>query len=935
MRTLTIIPAILIGTAFISKAADLIDVQLISDQIIRLTFDEGYIRKHTYHEDRDRDSTFQWPLDLAEAHAANNYTISSSNDKNYENGVPPTAIGRKSKGHDFSKVCKNWYEEPWPGAACKNDYIPYHFIYLQLPYILIEGKNYRIDVGELSDNIKSWSFSFTYPGIRSAAVHVNQMGYKPDAISKYAYISHWMGDLGPFEDHQLEGRSFTLYSINDQGKPGEKAFHGKIEKQKDFQTGGPDRGGPVKSVKNNFVGADVWQADFSSFRREGEYILCVEGIGSSYPFRITKSAYFEPFYYAARAMYFERSTIGRESKYANEYPNPPWENRHVVYTRVRTMDLTDESGNNQKQHIFDQIDWDFDISHIRGWYHDAGDWDGYFSHFKVPRQLMLAYELNAENFIDGELNIPEAQALNGYPDTHIPDILDEAVWLVDYFKNNVGPTGGIFGSRAEPDISKKMGLNNVEELEAKGFRFMDCREHGLPSWEDCTTYIIFGEDPRDSYTFANIAAQYAFCLEIAESKTGETYTDIIEEYKNAAINAYNWAEKNTRPGDLTNKGGSHNSGSLSNAKIIGAAWLYKLTGNEVYHKEFEKISEVIASDKTKLGELKWAAWAYASLNTEDLRYQGSFDKALYQKMITATYADAGIAVTDAINANRSMRMGGLWDVVPRIGQGTTPKILPAVVSSFVATRNNDAFAEEFRKACELTSDYFLGGNGLNFVWLTGVGHEYPKQILHHDSEYYPGGRYTLAGVAPYGQTSNCDDWFAPHPPHPHAGDKCYYDNSHDADFAMLDGRLYPDYYDAQGAMQWPVHELYFDNYGCPPTNEFTIHQSIGPSIAAYGFLKKLDAEVKKNQSPDIVLNLVDTSFESQKPIQANFKASDSNGWVYQIKLYCNNRLVAVSNKAEGNLEFSIADKGEYKIWAEVSDNLGLTSSSETFRIVIH
>ena len=39
------------------------------------------------------------------------------------------------------------------------------------------------------------------------------------------------------------------------------------------------------------------------------------------------------------------------------------------------------------------------------------------------------------------------------PAHHIPDILDEAVWLVDYFKNNVGPTGGIFGSRIDPDIS--------------------------------------------------------------------------------------------------------------------------------------------------------------------------------------------------------------------------------------------------------------------------------------------------------------------------------------------------------------------------------------------------------------------------------------------------------------------------------------------------
>ena len=62
-------------------AADLIEVLPVTNQILRLTFDEGYIKKHAYHQDSDEDQTFQWPLDLEKATDLLNYTIKSSNRK--------------------------------------------------------------------------------------------------------------------------------------------------------------------------------------------------------------------------------------------------------------------------------------------------------------------------------------------------------------------------------------------------------------------------------------------------------------------------------------------------------------------------------------------------------------------------------------------------------------------------------------------------------------------------------------------------------------------------------------------------------------------------------------------------------------------------------------------------------------------------------------
>ena len=121
------------------------------------------------------------------------------------------------------------------------------------------------------------------------------------------------------------------------------------------------------------------------------------------------------------------------------------------------------------------------------------------------------------------------------------------------------------------------------------------------------------------------------------------------------------------------------------------------------------------------------------------------------------------------------------------------------------------------------------------VWLTRLGHIRPEQIMHLDSEFNTSEPGYIPGIPPYGPRPRCD-WFAPGPPHPYAGDNCYYNNSHDADFALLDGRIFPAYTDDKANLVWPVHELYFDNYGCPPTNEFTTHQTVAPAAAAYGFL---------------------------------------------------------------------------------------------------
>jgi hypothetical protein len=927
MRTFFFLFCLSFFSFFVSYSADWIEVSPVTGKIIMLKFDDGYIEKHGYHESGNQDESFLWYLNTERADNPMIYSISSPDDANYNNALNPVNLGRKSKGHDFSKKYERWNEEPWPKAACKNDYASYHYIYLELPHELEEGKTYTLKLNELADNRNEFTFTFEAKHTRATSIHTNNFGYAPQALKKFAYISQWMGTLGPLTDDGLIGKRFDIYSLGDNGNAGSSVFNGLVAKQKNYNEEDNDRSN--ESPYDNYVVSNVYECDFSSFVTEGEYILVVEGVGSSYPFRIHTDAYHEAFYWTMKGIYLERGLIDAPEQYAGKWAHPAWEDANFVYTQVRTLDLTDESGNNQKKNIFENFDWTVDLSGIRGWYHDAGDWDGYFSHFRVPRTLMWSYELAPDNFKDGELDIPEAQVeYNGYTDTHIPDILDEAVWLVDYFKNNVGPTGGIFGSRVHPDISTESDGLGITKESYPDFVFRDCRIEGIPSWEDCTTWIVHGEDPRDSYAFASIAAQYVFNLKLAESRTAEDYSIIRTDYLDAAITAYNWAVVNTLADD-------ENKPQFKENRAAAAAWLYKVTGEQTYLDQLKSDLSIlgISSSSNDLGESKWAVWAYVTIDGSDPLYAGTFDASIQNDLYEAVKKYANKRVTNAIDANRSMRWGGdmmqpVWN-----GQGTTPWVLPAMVAKVACEKNSDPDAQKYLDACYTTSDYFLGGNQLNMVWLSYIGHEHTRQIMHLDSEYNPEHPGFIPGIPVYGPRPRCD-WFAPGPPHPYAGDNCYYNNSHDADFALLDGRIYPGYTDEFARLNWPVHELYFENYGSPPTNEYTIHQTIAPAAGAYGFITAANGNAEPNIEPEVSISTGALTINQGEDITISINANDADGWIYRTYIYANNRLVEMHYGDLTEYSWRASRSGSYTLRVEVEDNLGVYSGSEPLNITV-
>jgi hypothetical protein len=570
-----------------------------------------------------------------------------------------------------------------------------------------------------------------------------------------------MGDIGPLGLDDYAAVPFHIVSATDRAV----VFSGKMTLRKDLETGGADTGKTDDGPFANFTGADLWECDFSDFNQPGEYVLALERIGCSYPFRVAPDVYRAAFYTTCRGLYHERSGIALERPYTEwtrKRDHHPDDGAKIWYSSMRYIDCNKESCFEEVKAARVKL-----ASNIWGWYHDAGDWDGYPTHFIVPRYLLTTCELASQNFKDGDLNIPESG--NG-----IPDIIDEASWLINYFRRAKGPTGGVCGAR-------------VHEL---GPRPDGKPAADFPSYEDTEEWYAYAEDPQTTYRYASLAAQLAFCLDV---HAGGAHPDSNAWLKEAE-EAWRWAGKNTREGDEP---------KIKGARTVAAAWLFKYTGRDEYQDSFRKdCTGSINPDSGSPSDEQWAVWAYITTK------RNNADKPLKAKLT----AEA-ISWADELNvkpaSRRGFRAGWHWYVPTVIGFNTTPHVIESIIA-YELTGDR-----KYLDVVQTTCDYMLGGNGLNMCQVSGLGHRFPRQFLHLDS-WYDDKEQFIPGVVLYSVSSPrqpVNNWVGP------------WDTQ-----MVWDKGVYPQW------DKWPMHEGYVDNRYCVMGNEFTVHQNIAPAAAVYGYL---------------------------------------------------------------------------------------------------
>ncbi|MBC8134567.1 MAG: hypothetical protein H8F28_01600, partial [Fibrella sp.] len=85
-----------------ANATELVAVQPLTDRILMLHFDDGYVEHHRKGQPRSAEKVVTVPLDVDRAALPRSYRISSTDDAAFKQPLAPVRVGRKSKGTDFA-----------------------------------------------------------------------------------------------------------------------------------------------------------------------------------------------------------------------------------------------------------------------------------------------------------------------------------------------------------------------------------------------------------------------------------------------------------------------------------------------------------------------------------------------------------------------------------------------------------------------------------------------------------------------------------------------------------------------------------------------------------------------------------------------------------------------------------------------------------------
>jgi endoglucanase len=745
-----------------------VEVVSISNKVLTVHFNEGSVNYHKVGQAQfctDQVVFTNAALNVGAATTLGTYSISSTNDANYTTAKNPSLINRKSK--------------PTSLAIC--DVAPTHtkehWIYLSLPTTLQSGKSYTLTIGGGVATQSSFTFTFDEKTIASDAIHINNLGFVPDAPSKYAYLYSWIGDGGSADLSAFNGQPFQVVNSTNNAVvfTGTIAFR-KAKTNQEASFGGPFVG---ETPNDNFSGADVWECDFSAYKGVGTFKIVVPGMGCSSVFSMNNDVYRNAYIFTMKGLLQNRSGIDLTPANSGERDRPAPHNPNITPGFANRLKFTTDPN---KHGCTGGVPTSLGNINTWGWYQDAGDYDAYPSHAFVPLSLMFLYEAAPKNFTDSELENPERN-------NQIPDVIDEGAWLVRYYqrtrkaiKDAGYGTGGVGGGNAAGDDCSTGG---------------DLDGIGRGSWKDVNRdWYISGEEVNLTFLYSGMAAQMAFILQsIGVADPGGI------NWQQEAIETWNWA---------TAKGGSN-----TKSRMYAAASLYRLTGDAKYHSQFKidfnanvKTTTLFYLDTEAIISLRWGSWMY--LNTQKLR---PVDAGIISTIKSAIFNTANQLVTSA--DKRACRWGGDFGFPMLIGQATTPQVEDLVYAVVAANSANDlTTANSYKKYIYTTADYFLGTNPLKTTWITGLGPKAVKQLFHLDS-WYSGDGSPKRGYIPYGPWSRFDKF--PNPS-PFSSDWPYQ-------------YVYP-----TDIAQWPGHERWFDQRASPLSAEFTVNQTNAIGAMVYGFL---------------------------------------------------------------------------------------------------
>ena len=557
----------------------------------------------------------------------------------------------------------------------------------------------------------------------SPVFKLNQVGNGVKQQKKYAYIGAWLGSAGALPLKHLAGKNFEIRRVSDN----KTVFCNTIKMRQND---------PLYQYEIPFTGEEVAELDYSTFNIPGKYYFHIDGIGRSMDFTIGNETLNEAFYIHARGLYHKRCGI------AKTLPFTAWISPKC-HLKVRQGSFPGRDAhyrigkNTDEGFIFKSKRIDvkhFDIikrtallhsaaeeySAPGGW-HDAADYDRRPQHLRIVSDLATVYLMKPQNFIDGQLNIPESG--NG-----IPDILDEAAWGVKHLLAVQQQNGGVgtwFETTGHPGAGE-----------------------GLP---DKDKYVYYVSVPSRNGTLQYAAA--VSTLALAMKKAGAAAE--ADKYLQSAVSAWNFAldRKN-----LLSRGYMYNGKwifycegmKLDGQNLLKAGVnLYLLTGERKYIEsvlaEQTHIQDSFNKDFWKWSPLSWMTLElYPQNELENLRQE-------YRKIILRN-ADKMLDELEKAYPYRTLWHAHNAGWVHTMAWGNYHPLRRAVT---LIAAHKITGEEKYLAGAYLANDFHNGANPLGRSMTSGLGKIYPAVFLDLISYADNIGEF-VPGITPYGNTFGLD-----------------------------------------------------------------------------------------------------------------------------------------------------------------------------------
>lgn len=712
------------------------------------------------------------PLDVEMWSCVSSYTLCMI-DENQEKKIwVPLKISRKTIVVDDNDI--------------SGEKVLRHVFFLEFGYAMEQGQRYNLTAPPLATVHKSDSlgtvqksdsdgFVFVYDprNTRNPAIRTNQIGYRAGDPFKRAFITLWMGTGGGLE---LSGLNrFEIIEV----ESGATVYRGTID------SGFPAYRAEGFSTEANFVGANVYYLDFHDFTTAGEFKIYVPGLGVSYPIRIGEDTWAVAFRTAMHGFLSHRSGIelgppfSRYVRPRNMHPEDGFRVFAIPYTMLEgESEIVAQAIREKMASGVDPDEWEI-VPNAWGGYMDAGDWDRRSQHLSASRDLAELYAQHYDFFRDFALNLPEAEATDS-----IPDLLNEVIWNVGFYRRLQMPDGGVRG-----------GIESTEHP-----------RRGEASWEESLVIAAFAPDPMTSYSYAAAAAQLAKVLRPYDKADADAFAE-------SALRAWAWAEANAKrvlaeaaarttalPGGVRPRFRMEQAEALvKRMRFVAAGELFALTGDIVFNEIYRSMILDAGDDHDEMGSYFRYAMLPESQTCPETR------SIARQRLLDAAER--------AIEFGRSNAFGlhtqspGL-PVMSYVGFYSVPEMVtgPVLPRAYMLTGER-----RFLSAALKAAHFSAGANPMSRTFTTGVGYDYPRNPLHIDSRVTgqpaPDG-ITIYGPMDAGANFSFTDWT--HRYH-------------------LTGMV-PD------SRTWPAAAWHVDLFRWPAMSEYTIHQTFRPVAYYWGFL---------------------------------------------------------------------------------------------------